>query len=67
MKMVKLREGTTPVRIQPPSALGGFLIFALLLKTFFNTVFESLRTRLGRVWGPQHGSMLGAFSMLLAS
>ena len=67
MKMVELREGTTPVRVEPRRWAGGGLIFALFLKTFFNTVFESLRTRLGRVWGPQVGSMLGAFSMFLDS
>ena len=65
--MVELREGTTPVRAEPQSGAGGFLILALFLKTFFNTVFESLWTRLRPVWGPQVGSMLGAFSMFLDS
>ena len=52
MKMVKLREGTTPVPVEPPPSFGGFLIFALLLKTFFNTVFVNpFRTRLGPAWG----------------
>ena len=67
MKMVNLREGTTPVAGEPPSAFGGFILFGIFVKDVFNTVFESLRTRLGRVWGPQVGSMLGAFSMFLDS
>ena len=60
--IVKLRVGTTPVPSRPPFRGGGFILFRIFWKTFFNMVSEPLQMRLGPVLGPYVGLMLEAFS-----